>query len=60
MDYAAVTVLDGKTENFVTVEGARVPTSWIERNPDRRFLQLNSNPLSVPHEVDSWFVAQVL
>lgn len=60
MDYSAVTTLDGKTENFVTVEGARVPTSWIERNPDRRFLQLNSNPLSVPHEVDSWFVAQVL
>ena len=60
MDYAAVTALDSKTENFVTVEGARVPTSWIERNPDRRFLQLNSNPLSVPHEVDSWFVAQVL
>jgi len=60
MAYAAVTVLNGKSENFVTVEGARVPTSWVEHNPDRRFLQLNSNPLPIPHEVDSWFVAQVL
>lgn len=60
MNYSAVTVLDSETENFVTVEGARIPTSWIERNPDRRFLQLNSNPLPIPHEVDSWFVAQVL
>ena len=60
MNYAGVTFLDGKTEKFVTVEGARVPVSWIERGPDRRFLQLNSNPLPIPHEVDSWFVAQVL
>lgn len=60
MYYGAVTVLDGKTENFVTVEGAKVPDTWIERNPSRRFLQLNSNPLPVPHEVDSWFVAKVL
>ena len=60
MNYAGVTFLDGKTEKFITVEGARVPVSWIERGPDRRFLQLNSNPLPIPHEVDSWFVAQVL
>lgn len=60
MNYAGVTVLNGKTERFVTVEGARVPSTWIERGPDRRFLQLGSKPLPIPHEVDSWFVAQVL
>lgn len=60
MDYAAVTVLDDATKSFVTAEGVRVPTSWIEHNPDRRFLQMNSHPLPVPHEVDSWFVAKVL
>ncbi|MBU5438296.1 major capsid protein [Tissierella sp. MSJ-40] len=60
MYYGAVTLLDENTKNFVTVEGAKVPDSWIERNPSRRFLQLNSNPLPVPHEVDSWFVAKVL
>lgn len=59
MYYGAVTLLDEITKNFVTVEGAKVPDSWIERNPSRRFLQLNSNPLPVPHEVDSWFVAKV-
>lgn len=60
MYYGAVTLLDENTKNFVTVEGAKVPDSWIERNPSRRFLQLNSNPLPVPHEVDSWFTAKVL
>ncbi|MCL2357465.1 MAG: major capsid protein [Defluviitaleaceae bacterium] len=60
--YAAVTILDGRggDEDFRTVEGARIPDSWAERNPARRFLQLNSQPLPVPHEVDSWFVATVL
>ncbi|GHU42215.1 phage capsid protein [Clostridia bacterium] len=63
MYYGAVTILDGKgdkNETFVTVEGSRVPDTWTERKPARRFLQLNSNPLPVPHEVDSWFVASVL
>ena len=60
MYYGANTLIDKKTEEFYTVEGARVPDSWAERKPARRFLQLNSNPLPVPHEVDSWFVAKVL
>lgn len=60
MYYGAITILDEKTQNFLTVEGNRVPNSWIERRPDRRFLQLNSKPLPVPHEVNSWFVAKVL
>lgn len=59
MCYGAVTLLDSATENFVTVEGQMVPESWIERRPSRRFLQLNSKPLPVPHEVDSWFIAKV-
>lgn len=58
--YGAVTMLDDKSGNFVTVEGDRVPQTWIERRPDRRFLQINSHPLPVPHEVNSWFVAKVL
>ncbi len=63
MYYGAVTILDGrggKDETFITVEGSRVADTWTARKPARRFLQLNSNPLPVPHEVDSWFVASVL
>ncbi|MEA5057767.1 MAG: major capsid protein [Anaerotignum propionicum] len=59
MYYGAVTLLD-KNENFFTVEGNRVPETWTERRPSRRFLQVNSKPLPVPHEVNSWFVAHVL
>lgn len=60
MYYGAVTLADEQTKEIFTVEGARVPDSWIARKPIRRFLQLTSNPLPVPHEVDSWFIAKVM
>lgn len=58
--YGAITMIPEEGKNFVTVEGDMVPQTWVERRPDRRFLQLNSKPLTVPHEVNSWFVAHVL
>lgn len=58
--YGASTIIDEKSGEFITVEGNRVPQTWVERRPDRRFLQINSHPLTVPHEVNSWFVAKVL
>lgn len=57
--YGAVTILDEDTKEFVTVEGEMVPETWTKRSPARRFLQLNSRFLPVPHEVDSWLVATV-
>jgi len=59
MAYAAITLID-EDGNFYTVEGPRVPDSWVEKKPSRRFVQLNSKPLPIPHEVDSWFVAKVM
>lgn len=47
-------------QQFYTDKGKYVPNTWIEHKPDRRFLQLSSAPLAVPHAVDSWFVAKVL
>ena len=58
--YGAITMIPEEGKGFVTVEGDRVPQTWVERRPDRRFLQLNSRPLTVPHEVNSWFVAKGL
>lgn len=60
MMYGAITLLDDKSQNFATVEGKYVPNTWIAHKPDRRFLSLSSAPLAVPHEVGSWYVAQVL
>lgn len=60
MAYGAVTLINQESEQFYTVEGKRIPDSWIEKKPARRFVQLNSKPLPVPHEVDSWYVATVL
>lgn len=57
MYYGAVTLIDEVTGSFQTVEGKYVPDMWAKRKPARRFLSLSSAPLSVPHSVDSWFVA---
>jgi hypothetical protein len=59
MYYGAVSILNDAGQ-WNTVEGNRVPNTWVEHRPDRRFLQLSSRPLPVPHEVDSWLVATVL
>ena len=57
--YGANTIIDEETKGFVTVEGEMVPETWVERNPARRFVQLNSRFIPVPTEVDSWLVAEV-
>jgi len=59
MYYGAICIADEQGKTISVVEGARVPEQWVKRSPARRFLQLSSAPLPVPHEVDSWFVATV-
>lgn len=59
MYYGAVGVTDEAGKTIEVVEGTRIPEQWVERRPPRRFLQINSAPLCVPHEVDSWFIAIV-
>lgn len=58
MYYGAITLIDEATGNFRTVEGKYVADTWAKRKPARRFLNLSSAPLCVPHDVDSWFVAK--
>ncbi len=60
MAYGANTIIEKASENFVTIEGARCPDTWISKKPPRRFLQLNSRPLPAPVEVDSWYISKVL
>ncbi len=59
MYYGGVGVVDENGKTISVAEGSRVPEQWVERKPPRRFLQLNSAPLPVPHEVDSWLIAEV-
>ncbi|MBU1080913.1 MAG: major capsid protein [Spirochaetes bacterium] len=53
-NYAAIQDLDA----LFAVE--RFPKSWTQDDPSARFLMLQSAPLMAPHEVDSFYVAQVL
>lgn len=59
MAFGAITLVN-EDGTFNTVEATRVPDTWIAKKPARRFVQLNSAPLPIPHEVDSWYVAKVL
>lgn len=56
--YGAVTIMG--ENGFETIEASRVPESWVERRPARQFVQLNSKPLPIPREVDSWYTLTVL
>lgn len=58
--YGAVTLVNPDTKQFFTVEGDRIPHSWVTVEPPTHTLQLNARPLPVPHEVDSWLVAKVI
>jgi hypothetical protein len=60
MLYGAVTIMDQKTENFITYEGRRIPDSWTKKNPDQRLIRLSSKSLPVPGIFDGWLVADVL
>lgn len=57
--YSAVTIISEDGKGFMTVEGTRIPETYSKRNPARQFIQLNSCPLVIPVEVDSWYSAIV-
>ena len=59
MYYGAVGIVDEAGKTISVEEGTRIPEQRVERRPARRFLQLSSAPIPVPHEVDSWYVATV-
>lgn len=60
MYYGAISILNQKTEKWETVAGKYVPDTFIKKRPDRRFLSLQSAPVPVPHEVDSWITVKVM
>ena len=60
MYYGAISILNQRTEKWETVAGKYVPDTFIKKRPDRRFLSLQSAPVPVPHEVDSWITVKVM
>ena len=57
--YGCITIVNDKTQQFESYEDTRVPESFIGSDRRSRILRLNSCPLPIPHEVDSWYVAKV-
>ena len=58
--YGANTIIPGEGMDFVTYEGEYVTRRLVTRDPDAAFLELQSRPIYVPFDVDSYFVADVL
>ena len=59
--YGEIKLTDENTASgFRSIIGERAAQTWIEEDPPQRFLTLHSRPLTVPQEVDSWYVAIVL
>jgi len=56
--YGAITQMDAN-ENFVTIEGERVPKVWADNGNDVKMVKVSSRPLPVPEDVDDWYVAVV-
>jgi len=57
--YGVLVFADENAKTLRSVIANRAADSWVTKEPAARFLTLNSRPLPVPHEVDSWFVATV-
>jgi len=60
MYYGVLTLTDLLTHTLLSYVAPRAARSWVQNDPDQRFLELQSRPLPVPHEVDTWFVGKVL
>jgi hypothetical protein len=59
--YGEIKLTDANTASgFRSIISDKAAQTWIEEDPPQRFLALHSRPLTVPQEVDSWYVATVL
>ena len=60
--YGGITLIDGEGAEgqFSTYEAEYVLRRLIQRDPDAMYLELQSRPLLVPDDVDSFFTASVL
>jgi hypothetical protein len=60
--YGAVPVATGSDSNssLSLVIGARIPDSWVQKEPAARFIKLSSRPLPVPIQIGAFVVATVL
>ncbi len=57
--YGVLAFTDVVSRQIRQVMGTRGADSWVSKDPDQRFLKLSSRPLTIPHEIDSWYVLTV-
>ncbi|WP_313891129.1 major capsid protein [Psychrobacillus sp.] len=58
--YGAITILDEKSQKFVTYEGAVVPKTWADSQNETFMVRLSSRPVPQPGDVNGWYVATVV
>lgn len=62
MNYGAVGISSGfdQQAQLTLVAGARVPDSWVDKEPPVRWLKVNARPLPTPVQNDAFLTAQVI
>lgn len=58
--YGELVIIDEQTKDFISYVTEKLFRTYTTVNPDKRYLELQTRPLPVPTEVDSWLVATVL
>lgn len=56
--YGAITQMND-SEEFITIEGERVPKVWADKGNEVKMVKISSRPLPVPEDVDDWYVGVV-
>lgn len=57
--YARCSYIDDVTKRTVTAQTERLLRTYVKHGPDRKILELQTRPLTIPDKVDSWLVAEV-
>lgn len=56
--YGAIEVVDEESSEIIV--GERFPTSWTDKDPSRRWMQLHAAPLCITNEPDAYVVIDAL
>lgn len=59
MNYGVVSVADEAKQEIQFYEAERVPHSFVTKSPKGRFVQMDSRPLPILHEIGAFFVLKV-
>lgn len=59
LNYGVISIADVSKQDIQFYEAERVPHSFVSKSPKGRFVQMDSRPLPIIHEIGAFFVLKV-